>query len=116
MIATSEYNITSIICYLQHFLQIVEKKCPESLGSDGASETRANGDGGKDVTRRRSRGGTGVVLSNVTAKWARDQTNNTLDNIDLIVEPGRLVAIIGSVGAGKVIIHDYRYRFSLVER
>lgn len=44
----------------------------------------------------------GVVISNVTAKWTNSQTENTLENINLNVKPGRLVAIIGPVGAGKV--------------
>jgi len=44
----------------------------------------------------------GVVVSNVTAKWTDTQTNNSLDNVSLTITPGRLVAIIGPVGAGKV--------------
>jgi len=43
-----------------------------------------------------------IVISNATAKWSDNQTDNTLDNINLTVRPGRLVAIIGPVGAGKV--------------
>lgn len=45
-----------------------------------------------------------VVISNVTAKWTDSQTDNTLENINLTVRPGRLVAIIGPVGAGKVYL------------
>lgn len=44
----------------------------------------------------------GVVISNATAKWSDTQTYNTLENINLTAKPGRLVAIIGPVGAGKV--------------
>jgi len=44
----------------------------------------------------------GIVISNATAKWSDTQTDNTLENINLIVKPGRLAAIIGPVGAGKV--------------
>ncbi|KAL5236136.1 hypothetical protein ACI65C_003546 [Semiaphis heraclei] len=43
----------------------------------------------------------GIVISNATAKWSDTQTDNTLDNINLSVKPGRLAAIIGPVGAGK---------------
>lgn len=43
-----------------------------------------------------------IVVSNVTAKWTDSQTDNTLENINLTVRAGRLVAIIGPVGAGKV--------------
>lgn len=46
----------------------------------------------------------GIVISNATAKWTDSQTENSLENINLIVRPGRLVAIIGPVGAGKVCI------------
>ncbi|CAH1738394.1 unnamed protein product, partial [Aphis gossypii] len=43
----------------------------------------------------------GVALFNVSAKWTDSQPNNTLDNINLITNPNRLVAIVGPVGAGK---------------
>jgi len=43
-----------------------------------------------------------VIVSNATAKWSDTQTEKTLDNINLTVRPGRLVAIVGPVGAGKV--------------
>lgn len=51
----------------------------------------------------------GIIVSNVTAKWADVQTENTLENINLTVKPGRLVAIIGPVGAGKVYIYIHKY-------
>lgn len=43
-----------------------------------------------------------IVISNATAKWTDTQNDNSLENINLIIKPGRLVAIIGHVGAGKV--------------
>jgi len=43
-----------------------------------------------------------IGISNATAKWIDDQTCNTLDNINLNILPGSLVAIIGPVGSGKV--------------
>lgn len=45
-----------------------------------------------------------VNISNATTKWTTDQKLNTLENINLSVKPGQLVAIIGPVGAGKVKI------------
>ncbi|VVC26205.1 Hypothetical protein CINCED_3A020489 [Cinara cedri] len=42
-----------------------------------------------------------IVFSSATAKWTNGQTENSLENINLTVTPGRLVAIIGPVGAGK---------------
>jgi len=44
----------------------------------------------------------GIVISNASAKWTDIQTCNTLENINLNIIPGQLVAIIGPVGAGKV--------------
>lgn len=44
----------------------------------------------------------GITVSNATAKWTSSQSDNSLENINLNVIPGRLVAIIGPVGAGKV--------------
>jgi len=55
----------------------------------------------------------GIVISNASAMWTDNQTCNTLKNINLNIEPGRLVAIIGPVGAGKVhkiCINDYLYK------
>uniref|UniRef100_A0A2H8TSM5 Putative multidrug resistance-associated protein lethal(2)03659 n=1 Tax=Melanaphis sacchari TaxID=742174 RepID=A0A2H8TSM5_9HEMI len=46
-------------------------------------------------------GDLGIVVSNATAKWTDAQTENSLENINLTVKPGRLVAVIGPVGAGK---------------
>lgn len=44
----------------------------------------------------------GIDVLNVTAKWSEYQNNNTLENVNLTIKPGQLVAIIGPVGAGKV--------------
>ncbi|XP_054726195.1 probable multidrug resistance-associated protein lethal(2)03659 [Anastrepha obliqua] len=43
----------------------------------------------------------GIILSNVKAKWDRNAAEYTLDNVNLRVQPGTLVAIIGPVGSGK---------------
>ncbi|KAL4089661.1 hypothetical protein QTP88_024660 [Uroleucon formosanum] len=42
-----------------------------------------------------------IVILNITAKWTDNQNSNTLEKINLTIRPGRLIAIIGSVGAGK---------------
>eukprot|EP00102_Acyrthosiphon_pisum_P020913 XP_016658123.1 PREDICTED: multidrug resistance-associated protein 4 isoform X2 [Acyrthosiphon pisum] len=42
-----------------------------------------------------------IVILNATAKWVDDQNSNTLDKINLTARTGRLLAIVGSVGAGK---------------
>jgi len=62
----------------------------------------------RDENGPRAAGGTaydgrgGVTVTDVTAKWPGDQTENTLDNVNVTVTAGQLVAIIGPVGAGKV--------------
>ncbi|KAL4089621.1 hypothetical protein QTP88_024632 [Uroleucon formosanum] len=43
----------------------------------------------------------GIDILNASAKWILNQPENSLNNINLTVRPGRLVAIIGPVGAGK---------------
>ncbi|XP_026805613.1 probable multidrug resistance-associated protein lethal(2)03659 [Rhopalosiphum maidis] len=43
----------------------------------------------------------GIDVLNASAKWILNQPENSLNNINLSVRPGRLVAIIGPVGAGK---------------
>ncbi|XP_022162518.1 probable multidrug resistance-associated protein lethal(2)03659 isoform X2 [Myzus persicae] len=43
----------------------------------------------------------GIDILNASAKWILNQPDNSLNNINLTVRPGRLVAIIGPVGAGK---------------
>lgn len=44
----------------------------------------------------------GIDVLNASAKWILNQPDNSLNNINLSVRPGRLVAVIGPVGAGKV--------------
>lgn len=43
-----------------------------------------------------------IDITNASAKWIQSQPDTTLNNIDLSIKPGQLVAIIGAVGAGKV--------------
>ncbi|XP_026807199.1 probable multidrug resistance-associated protein lethal(2)03659 isoform X1 [Rhopalosiphum maidis] len=54
-----------------------------------------------DQTNPEQSANLGIVVSNATAKWTDAQTENSLENINLTVKPGRLVAVIGPVGAGK---------------
>lgn len=43
-----------------------------------------------------------IVVLKATAKWTNIQLKSTIENINLVIKPGQLVAIIGRVGAGKV--------------
>lgn len=45
-----------------------------------------------------------IVISNATAKWSLEQSKNSLKDIQFSIESGRLVAIIGTTGSGKVYI------------
>lgn len=45
-----------------------------------------------------------ICIFNATAKWTHAQTSNSLENINLTVESGELVIIIGPIGAGKVCL------------
>ncbi|CAI6363623.1 unnamed protein product [Macrosiphum euphorbiae] len=57
-----------------------------------------------------------IVILNATAKWANDQNSNTLEKINLIARTGRLLAVIGSVGAGKSsLIHAILRELPLCE-
>ncbi|XP_011700174.1 PREDICTED: probable multidrug resistance-associated protein lethal(2)03659, partial [Wasmannia auropunctata] len=42
-----------------------------------------------------------VNMINVTAKWEEKQSENTLENLNLEIERGKLYAVIGMVGSGK---------------
>lgn len=43
----------------------------------------------------------GVQVSDIKARWDTENTEYTLNNVNLRVQPGTLVAIIGPVGSGK---------------
>lgn len=43
----------------------------------------------------------GIVVSSVVAKWNAKINENTLDDVNLRIQPGTVVAIIGPVGGGK---------------
>lgn len=56
-----------------------------------------------------------VSLENATAKWLDHEKEDTLQNINIKVRPGELIAIVGQVGSGKsslmnVILKELRLR------
>jgi len=42
-----------------------------------------------------------INMINVTAKWEEKKSENTLENLNLKIEKGKLYAVIGMVGSGK---------------
>jgi len=76
-------------------------------GNDAKSDSRRS----RETPRSRS---FGIVVSDVTAKWT--QTENSLKNVGLTVAPGRLVVVIGPVGAGKVRLARSADRFGITNR
>lgn len=45
--------------------------------------------------------GAEINVKNVTARWDKKNTEETLENVSLLVQPATLTAIIGPVGSGK---------------
>ena len=66
---------------------------------NGSLETKISEESEDNATSERM---TGVKIINMTAKWYEDLPGNTLTNVSMDVGPGKLVAIIGPVGSGKV--------------
>jgi len=58
--------------------------------------------------------GTNIVMKNVSASWTTNVIVNTLHNISIQVKPGKLYAVVGSVGAGKVYIYISIYIYIYV--
>jgi ATP-binding cassette subfamily C (CFTR/MRP) protein 4 len=55
----------------------------------------------------------GVWVRNGSAKWTPNSIADTLTNISLCVKPGKLCAVIGPVGSGKVSVKSFSYNFAL---
>lgn len=99
---------------MKNFLLLEEKNCQNlnisNLEINGRKNIGTRNDGNTEQIKIDSKNNltslnnVSVVISNVTAKWKNNQTTNTLDNINLTAKSGTLIAIIGSVGSGKVNI------------
>lgn len=42
-----------------------------------------------------------IYINNASAKWLAYESEDTLKNINIKIEPGKLIAIVGQVGSGK---------------
>lgn len=71
--------------------------------ANGMQMSKINGKTDRDMRNFTDKpSGYGIIVKNASAKWLQNQPDNSLNNIYLTVKPGRLVAVIGPVGAGKV--------------
>ncbi|XP_063977971.1 probable multidrug resistance-associated protein lethal(2)03659 [Diachasmimorpha longicaudata] len=88
---------------LQEFLMYDEVSTPTTDSDKNSGETYnqvKQVNGAADTKLNGEKSGS-VVLQDVSAKWSGSEREDTLVNINMNVQPGRLVAVVGQVGAGK---------------
>jgi len=102
------YELQVSIKRIQDFLLLEEKdnqlpnksKSSESINKNNLTKYIGNDDGDlKNNTELPNIHS--IVFSKATAKWTDIQTSYTLENINISVPSGRLIAITGAVGVGK---------------
>lgn len=74
------------------------RRLQEFMMYDESRATTSTGTGEK--TDELIRDGS-IKIEKASAKWIDSNKENTLHGIDLNVEPGQVIAIVGQVGAGK---------------
>lgn len=77
-------------------LHVAIRRIQEFLMNDEFVEPKQTSNNNKQLQNRMS-----VVLHNVTGKWNPNSTDNTLTSIDIAVQRGNLIGVIGPVGSGK---------------
>ena len=92
------------IARIQNFLLNEERDQSGIKHEDLHKNCVGNGVGkpGKDEDDDVSDDKATVVMTQISGKWNHEETENTLTDVSLSVYPGKLVAIIGPVGSGKV--------------
>ncbi|CAB3248424.1 unnamed protein product [Arctia plantaginis] len=55
----------------------------------------------QEIAARVEEDARGVRLKHATAKWISSHQENTLTDLSLTIKPGKIIAVIGPVGAGK---------------
>lgn len=54
-----------------------------------------------------------IDCQNVTVKWpaAAETEENTLTDVSFSVAPGQVLAVVGQVGSGKVMLNSFRSKY-----
>ncbi|CAG5017723.1 unnamed protein product [Parnassius apollo] len=83
-----------------------EKKPETEVAESSEQKDEAKGnesgeDDDEELATRVDQDARGVRLRHATAKWIAAHAENTLTDMSLTIKPGKLIAVIGPVGAGK---------------
>ncbi|CAH2068680.1 unnamed protein product, partial [Iphiclides podalirius] len=89
-----------------------KKPVPEVPEKEKLDEAKGNGNAtiaplesgeedDEELAMRVEEDARGVRLKHATAKWIVSNAENTLTDMSLTIKPGKLIAVIGPVGAGK---------------
>lgn len=96
------FNLLKRRCDFQNFLLLAEKdhttrrSSPLVLQRDVSTNNGAQNSNGYLEK-------VGVDILNASATWDESQNSNTLNGVSLKIRPGQSIAIVGPVGAGKVM-------------
>nr|ASS36021.1 ABCC4 [Samia ricini] len=77
------------------------KEYAEENGRAGIAPIESGEDDEQELLVQVEQDARGVRLKNATAKWIISHSENTLTDLSLTIKPGKLIAVIGPVGAGK---------------
>ncbi|XP_063890892.1 ATP-binding cassette sub-family C member 4 [Helicoverpa armigera] len=82
---------------------IVPTKEEEAKGNGNATlaPLESGEDEDHELAARVEEDARGVRLKHATAKWVVSHPENTLTDLSLTIKPGKIIAVIGQVGAGK---------------
>ncbi|XP_068628290.1 probable multidrug resistance-associated protein lethal(2)03659 [Battus philenor] len=80
-----------------------EKQKDEAKGNGNATlaPLESGEEDEEELATRVEEDARGVRLKHATAKWIASHAENTLTDMSLTIKPGKLIAVIGPVGAGK---------------
>lgn len=100
-------SIKRIQKYMMYDEKLHSKTLAEHLADDTengelSSDTKLNKSSQDDIRKSAAHlSAAGIQVTNIKARWDSENTEYTLNDVNLRVQPGTLVAIIGPVGSGK---------------